>query len=420
MNRFDDVLKYDLAIFPSIFPNRAAVLNQIFIVNGNGCGWDADGNLVGSCTDEGRFNELVAIERYIGAGLHKQPSENHDLKYIPAELLERFLSFNIPPDIEERTTNINFTHWYPMYVGHSTLERMPDNVTPDWLNAAWECATLLVNTPLEAAELDKQIKWALHSFKGDEAKAREWAVREWQTNHDVAQAFLENLPGRFPNHKFEVNPAPMFNKDRAFDKDGITPWPLDESPYQGRDLLIEPFMKAIKFVYKMARKPKNKNKNIPYAGLPLGHDDRVGSFGPEIALKASNLEYQEYEQGRPPLDIILVSMAQICVEQGRRLAKQEMLKNLHTYFSHKHYEKEHQKWLADLQVKAQTDPKEAARLRIFERQEAKKASGENYPDILGCFDKNDPLETEIAKEMAESRKRMCADILTKLDAEEKR
>lgn len=81
---FNDTLKYDLAIFPTIFPDRAAVLNQLFCVNGSGYDWDEVGNMSSRCGDTCRDNEVVAIERYIGAGLHKETRE--DAEYIPPEL----------------------------------------------------------------------------------------------------------------------------------------------------------------------------------------------------------------------------------------------------------------------------------------------------------------------------------------------
>ncbi len=141
---YADTLKYSIATFPTLYRSRAAVLNQLFCVCGSGYSWDKDGDL--QCRgneDDKKLNELVAIERFIGAGNHKVPAEDTDC--IPEELFERRIlctNNRIPADIEERLASTEYTHWYPMSMEYNSLTNLPDNTPTDWLNAAYEYATV--------------------------------------------------------------------------------------------------------------------------------------------------------------------------------------------------------------------------------------------------------------------------------------
>lgn len=396
---FNDTLKYDLAVYSSIFPNRAAVLNHLFCTNGNGYDWSSDGTLAGD--HGGLFNELVAIERYIGAGLHKQPLE--DAESIPEEIIKNMRSFDIPADIEERCAQTEFTHWYPMSERYNSLEKLPDNIPADWLNAAWECANLVIATPIEDG-LDREVRSKLYHFKGDIAKAKDsilWTRRNTQT---IAMVALRRMKEQFPNHKFEQNPIPTFDAERPFEKTGITPWPVDESPVSF-DLCIDPFEKALRFAYSMRR--KNEDKDIPYSGLPVGKSTRVGSFGPEERFLAAQLKYDKEDQGRDAIEVILSCMAQICIEQGQRMAKKEIKKSLDDYFRRLEYEKRNQEWRAEQDALALTDSNVAAKLRVMDRMEANRKNN----TMLPIADPNDPLEVEQAAVLIARQKEAYAEIM---------
>ena len=131
---FNDQLKYDLVVYTSLFRNRANVLDQLFCTNGNGMEW-YNGQLVSrEGNDTSHINELVQIEQYIGAGLHLKPRE--DAEYIPPAILDRICDYKIPADIETRLENDTHDHWYPMSEGYNKLLDLPDDIQPDWLNAA--------------------------------------------------------------------------------------------------------------------------------------------------------------------------------------------------------------------------------------------------------------------------------------------
>ena len=436
---YADTLKYSIAVFPTLYKSRAAVLNQLFCVNGSGYSWNEDGQIQARGDDgDNRLNELVAIERYIGAGKHKEPAEDTDC--IPEELFERRIlstGNQIPADIEERLASTEYTHWYPMSMEYNSLTKLPDNTPTDWLNAAYECATLIVNTPLDA-DLEDTVAYTAGQFRdvpvfdkkgykviGREKnspevaleKARKHVIEERQRIYSIAAFALDKMKTQFPNHTFEINPVPTFDANRPFDKKGITPWPMDDAPADF-DLCIGPFRKALKFAYSMRR--KNQKKDIPYQGLPLGHDERVCSIGPEERFTAESLAYDKDDQGRDAIEVILCCMAQINIEQGRRIALKKVREELNRYFQHEKFEVEHREYIAGLREKAKSDPKVAAQVRILDRIEAQKKT-DKYARISGKipYNADDPLEVEVAEEMHAAQRKMSQEILAMLDNQTK-
>jgi hypothetical protein len=407
---FNDALKLSMAQFPTLYSDRAAVLNQFFVVNGNGMDFSETGEL--ESRHERSSNELVAIERYVAAGKHKQPLEC--VEYVPAELAEHLFTFHrIPADIEERLAKAEFRHWYPMSEGYNGLEKLPDNIPADWLNAAYECATLIVNTP---QDLDLEITAQRNAYqfldcpifdeKGykvigrekntreqAEAKALMYLIAERKRIYDIAAKALVTMKAQFPNHKFEFNPPPTWDANRPFDKNDITPWPMEGEGERWEgvaswDTIMGSFRKAIKFAYNMRR--KNEGKDIPYTGYPIGYGDRAGCLGPEERFKAESLRYDKEDQGRDALEVIMGSMA-----------LKEVRERTNDYFRHQKVEAEHAAYMAKQRELAKTDPKVAARLRIQDRIDA---------GIKPAFDQTDPLEVEAANEMNAARARMALDI----------
>ena len=243
-------------------------------------------------------------------------------------------------------------------------------------------------------------------------KARKHVIEERQRIFKIATFALDKMQKQFPNHTFEINPVPTFDANRSFEKTGITPWPMNDEPADF-DLLIEPFKKALRFAYSMRR--KNEKKDIPYRGLPLGHDERVCSIGPEERFTAESMAYDKDDQGRDAIEVILCCMAQISVEQGRRIALKKVREELNRYFQHEKWEAEHQEYLAGLREKAKSDPKVAAQVRILDRIEEQKKL-DKYSSITAPtpYNPDDPLEVEVAKEMSDARRKMGEEILAML------
>ena len=103
-----ETLKMCLRTYPSIFPNKWAVYHHIFLVNGCGYGWE-NGELVKSFV--------------------------YDLPtLIPNDILKkRMLDFEMPEDEEI----------YPI-CEYSKICNIPDDIKPDWLEAAQEMYEWLI------------------------------------------------------------------------------------------------------------------------------------------------------------------------------------------------------------------------------------------------------------------------------------
>jgi hypothetical protein len=438
--RFQDALKYSMATYPTLYPDRAAVLNQFFVVNGNGMDFNGES---GELEDRHGTspNELVAIERFVASGRHKEPLEC--VEYVPAELAEHlFMNHRVPADIEERLAKAEFNHWYPMSEGYNGLEKLPDNIPADWLNAAYECATLIVNTPQDL-NLEETAKRQAYQYldcpifdeKGykvigrekntreqAEAKSLKYLIAERKRIHDIAVKALETMKVQFPNHKFEFNPPPTWDAERPFDKNGTTPWPMEGIGERWEGVgsfenLVAPFRKAIQFAYKLNR--KNKGKDIPYTGYSVTDG---GSLPPQERFTAEQLKYDEEDQGRDALEVILGSLASVAIEYGKRLALKEVREHANNYFRHKKFEDDQAAHMAEQRELAKSDPKVAARVRIQDRMEANKKGTDRleasaFGQIL--YDPTDPLEVEVAKEMFIARKKtakMLSAILDKSDS----
>ena len=93
-------------------------------------------------------------------------------------------------------------------------------------------------------------------------------------------------------------------------------WPKDGGTAYFGDI-TGPFRDAIRFAYNIKR--KNKDKDIPYKGLPKGRHELVSTFPVVESLSAEQLKYDLDEQGRDALTVILGNMCQIAFEQGRRI-----------------------------------------------------------------------------------------------------
>jgi len=342
---FNNTLKLKLATYPSLYANRAAVMNDLFCSYGNGLRW-YKGEV---CSGEGNDTEenmLAMIDRHVGSGKHKQAGVNRYLEHLPIHLKSYFeRNCQVPSDIEERLVSTEYTSWEAMSSGYYGMAKVPDDCKPDWLNAIWECCNLLIASKVHAS------------------------------NVKIAKKVLVDLARRWPKHKFENNPIPTFNSKAKLGK-GVQPWPLDGTPGHFETMVL-PFVEAIKFAYTMTR--TNEGKNIPYDGYDIGRSEKAGSYGPEQTLSAGNLKYSKEEQCRDALTEILGLMMQIGIEQGRRMALNDVLERLGSHFTMEHF-----------RTQAMKDPRGAARIAIMDRMDA----GE--PPYV---DESNPIEVEEARKM---------------------
>ncbi len=98
-------------------------------------------------------------------------------------------------------------------------------------------------------------------------------------------------------------------------------WP-DNNETASFDDMCQPFVDAIKFTYGLKR--KNKDKDVPYVGLPLTLSSILAGC-PQIATRLTSemLEYDEDDQGRSALEVIVGCAIQIGIEQGHRMAAEK-------------------------------------------------------------------------------------------------
>lgn len=95
-------------------------------------------------------------------------------------------------------------------------------------------------------------------------------------------------------------------------------WPADGSPASIEDL-IAPIYAAITFAYELQR--RNVDQDIPWAGPPIGEDERANALAAHDQLRAWSLDYSLNDQGRDALTEIIGLALRIGIEQGRRIFK---------------------------------------------------------------------------------------------------
>lgn len=98
-------------------------------------------------------------------------------------------------------------------------------------------------------------------------------------------------------------------------------WPEKSAIVRFTDI-TKPVIRAMKFAYTLKR--KNRQRDIPWEGLDIGKEEQVGCFSPVDKLTAFNLEYSLDSQGRDALTEIVGVAVQLGIEQGRRMAYNDM------------------------------------------------------------------------------------------------
>jgi hypothetical protein len=200
---FADTLYVSCGAYSSIHPNRAAALNHLFLVIGNGYDW-IEGQLVDTC-EGADFTKLTASEAIAHIfdrrrqrheaekrweaeqkrKVHEKPKatkeqkaeddkflalidemfaarkkmqEEDPEKYAKLrakeeaehqELLAKMAEdkkwqYRVPDNIDERLRDTNYNTWYPGCMEYSYLVNFPDDIQPDWLEGIIETAKLVL------------------------------------------------------------------------------------------------------------------------------------------------------------------------------------------------------------------------------------------------------------------------------------
>jgi len=101
----------------------------------------------------------------------------------------------------------------------------------------------------------------------------------------------------------------------------MTKWPKDDKHMNFEDL-TGPVYKAIKQVYKLT--PKDYGERIKWTGPALPKSMEATCLSFEEALTKEQLKYDEEDQGRDPLKVLIGIAVQLGIEQGRRINKKDV------------------------------------------------------------------------------------------------
>lgn len=98
--------------------------------------------------------------------------------------------------------------------------------------------------------------------------------------------------------------------------------------YKSEDFgsICDPLLEAMAFIYKPLVR-QNEDKDFEWNGLPLGGREQACCWSPTATFKAENMAEQEEDQGRTPFEQLLIIAVQLGIEQGRRLAIEELWDN---------------------------------------------------------------------------------------------
>ena len=97
-------------------------------------------------------------------------------------------------------------------------------------------------------------------------------------------------------------------------------WPEKQTETVNFVELMIPLKKIMKDNY---TQKSNVVKTIPYDGYDFGPIGRACLPGPKELLKASNLKYDQEEQGRELMDTLLMVVFNLGMENGRRASNEQ-------------------------------------------------------------------------------------------------
>lgn len=106
-------------------------------------------------------------------------------------------------------------------------------------------------------------------------------------------------------------------------------WPEDGSPADFVDL-VTPLVEVFEKLYEIGW--ENTDEDIVYDGYEI--DDLHICIAAEESFTSENLHWQQSDQGREPIEILLAIAVQLGIKQGRKLAaeKRQRRRSLHKVF----------------------------------------------------------------------------------------
>lgn len=220
---FRNSLLYSMIEYNSIFPTLGAWMDHCFMVIGNGREW-SNGNLQDS---DGNDGFVAALEVAVSQASTSRPVPDC-LRYTLGET-------DYPTDIQQRMADPIIPHCYG-FSNYSRIGHIPDDITPEWLNAALTCIISVLNTPKE--------------MFSDHA--------DYEGTQAACERILGEIRTRFPDHKFESIHRIKLDPTRPLPKDAHLYWPLNGDPVD-LTVLVEHFYQALLFAYDFTPKEANKS-----------------------------------------------------------------------------------------------------------------------------------------------------------------
>ena len=144
MTSVDEFVRRNILTFPSLFPNRTAVLHHALCVIGNGYEWGEDGTVV----EDFRFPVSLWNKEEALAELYADLNARYEHQVVREVIGEALLndieaSAKIVEEVETRThERAVIEHFYPQCLEYALLMNIPANVTDDWKEACDEMKEL--------------------------------------------------------------------------------------------------------------------------------------------------------------------------------------------------------------------------------------------------------------------------------------
>lgn len=144
MTSVDDFVRTSILTFPSLYPNRTAVLHHALCVIGNGYMWNDKGEVV---SDFFRPVPLWDKERELAEldADMKARFEDADLREMVSEGMRKHIeeSAKVVEEVETRMREmVAIENIYPQSNEYALLMNIPSNVTPEWKEACDEMKVL--------------------------------------------------------------------------------------------------------------------------------------------------------------------------------------------------------------------------------------------------------------------------------------
>lgn len=180
----EQVFQSNFDNWADLYPNRVAMIDQMFFVIGNGYSW-LDGNLVSTSPDSHLEKPSASIY---------DTMEEEDYVPIDADDMYRAYFAEMLKPIREKQKKAKDMYWntgtyafYPVSQEYSNICCVPDDVKPEWLQVAYE-ASLLLRDHSGIPKVDDD-------FYGAEL----YSEKKGKANRKIGTKVVADLERRFPN-----------------------------------------------------------------------------------------------------------------------------------------------------------------------------------------------------------------------------